>query len=172
MKKIYQKLFDYSKNVQFETGISIEEASKRLTEKLQKQNLFIFLSSAVPHSSLMGRVRKDSVKLYRVVPFLGNIYKPIFYGRFHSKDGKAILEGIFTMSPIAKISILLFLTIFVAIEIIILPVGFAQTDPSAMLFLFIIPIIAFLSVCFLFLGRWLSRNDVEWISDQIKISLK
>ncbi|MES2135178.1 MAG: hypothetical protein V4449_03000 [Patescibacteria group bacterium] len=171
MKNLYKRLFDYSENIQFECVVSMEEALKRLAEKLQKQSVFIFLTSTVSHPSLMGQITKNSVKLHRVVPFLGNIYKPIFYGRFNNKNGKIVLEGMFTMSPIAKISTLLFLTIFVAIEIIMLPVGFAQADPSAILLLFAIPIIAFLPVCFLFLGRRLARNDMEWISNHIKSTL-
>ena len=64
--------------------------------------MMMLLGSAVQTSVLVGHVAEHEVSLQRLKPLIGNIFKPHFYGRFTEENGRTILRGVFTMSPIAK----------------------------------------------------------------------
>jgi hypothetical protein len=125
--------------------------------------------SALSETAAVGKVSEKSVRLQRVIPMIGNSFKPFFLGRFQSIEGKVLLVGRFTMLPIMKV----FMTFWFGF-VTLTSVGFLFAVNST------IPVPAVLGpfvmvgggVAMLALGKWLARNDIAWLSEVIEGALK
>lgn len=160
-----KKLFRYSDTVNFNVSGDLAQAVDRLSRAASKPVLqATWGESSSP--SLVGSVSKDHVRLHKVTPMFGNMFKPIFVGKFQSQNGKNSLVGIFEMGPIARTIICIFIFFTLAIQILLLP-GFS-TDGIAI----------FQPTLFLLGGIILdlimkaaSRKQVSWITHQIESAL-
>jgi hypothetical protein len=161
---VVRLLFDYTDTQRFDSPLSLDEAIDRLSKKAHKQTLKMRIASDVEQSTLVGSVTKKAVALHRVQPFVGNMFKPHFYGEFKSKDGRALLEGRFTMAPFAKFTVCGFFLCIAFAELFMLPLMFS---PSSHL-LFVFPLgIAALLLGFVYFGKWVGRDDPRWISKAV-----
>src|SRR4051812_15954076 len=81
-----------SKPAEFESAFGVSESVSRLTAAT-KRSVF----SAMGSQAAVGTVREDRVTLQRVIPVVGNSFKPFFIGQFVSRNGRVVLSGTFRM---------------------------------------------------------------------------
>ena len=77
---------------EFKSSFSVDESVARL-KSASKSSVFQALTS----QEAVGRVSGSYVRLQRVIPFVGNSFKPFFFASFHQMDGPVVLSGKFTM---------------------------------------------------------------------------
>lgn len=117
----------------------------------------------------VGRVTATRVILQRVIPFVGNSFKPFFFGSFRVERTRVVLTGKFTMHSIVKI----FLSLWFGICAFSIPLAFLQVaihggswwEPFGPIGMFC----AGLGI--VGLGKWFARNDIAWLSDVIRKAL-
>jgi hypothetical protein len=131
----------------------------------------IAIASDVRDSTLVGRVAANHVVLHRVRPFLSNVYKPYFYGRFVTENNKAVLKGQFTMSLFTRLVgkfMLVFIAALEAISILNFIGSKNISDLYPIGYIFGIAVLGLVGQ--ILLKEW-SRKDVEWISKEINSAL-
>lgn len=162
-------IFDYTKNLQFESSKSLQESINSLSSKTHSSYWKVCLSGNIPDSFMVGSVKKEKVRLSRVRARIFNSLTPCFYGNFIEIQGKIFLQGKFTIYSFVKV----FLTIYLLFLFLFLSVVFiAFIDPDSRF-----DGIIMLSFCLgllLLLWGWkkLSTKNIEWISNEIKDALK
>ncbi len=150
----------------FESSYDFEE-SVRILQAATKRSVFLSLFS----QNAVGRVSAERVSLQRVIPFVGNSFKPFFVGRFERNNGKVVLEGHFTMHFLAKIFMSIwfgFIIFWIALatyQVITTGKGDWQL-PFFGLGLFLAGLV------FVLIGKWFARNDIAWLSRVITAALK
>jgi hypothetical protein len=158
------RLLYESTPVEFSCAFGLDESVERL-RAATKRSVF----SALSETAAVGKVSEQSVRLQRVIPMVGNSFKPFFLGRFESGEGRVLLVGRFTMLPIVKV----FMTFWfatVALASMGLLFGLNATMPvPAVLAPFVMVGAGVAMVAF---GKWLARNDVVWLSRLIEGALK
>jgi hypothetical protein len=118
-------------------------------------------------TSAVGKVSESQVRLQRVIPMMNNSFKPFFFGRFEVRDGVTVLTGRFTLTLFVKI----FMTVWFGM-LLLIGCGFlisgVKAQGSVPHFVLFQPLLmvgaGILLVAF---GKWLSRNDVVWLSSVI-----
>lgn len=164
IRSLYQFLYG-STSAEFRSAFGLEESVARL-RAATKRSVF----SALAQSAAVGPVKETKVRLQRVIPMVGNSFKPFFIGRFETRADGVYLSGRFTLLPLVKI----FMTFWLGMAIFI-GITFATSARSqsgglpAMLGSvgmagFGIALVAF--------GKWLARNDIGWLSDVIEKALE
>lgn len=151
--------------VEFPSSYDLAESVGRLKAVTKGWSLF-----GVSEQSAVGRVTGSGVSLRRVIPMVGNAFKPVFVGRFEQAHGKVTLVGRFRLSWIVRIFMAYwfgFCAVFVALSL-----AAARGNPSA----------AFMAVpgvgMFLLglgmtrLFAWFSRNDPMWLSEVVRSALQ
>jgi hypothetical protein len=113
-------LFNYSRLIDFEIAGDPERALARLSRSANKSALVATFTGE--HTQLVGSVSKDYVRLHKVTPLFGNIFKPIFVGNIQSRDSKAYLVGSFRMGFIGRAVITVFIFFVVTLQVMLLPV--------------------------------------------------
>lgn len=161
-----KRLFQYTDSVSFEMSGDVAQAVDRLSRAASKPVLQATWGES-SNPSLVGSVSKDHVRLHKVTPLFGNMFKPIFVGKFQSQNGKNSLAGVFEMGPIARTVISIFIFFTLGIQILLLP-GFS-TDGIAI----------FQPTLFLLGGIILdlivkaaSKRQVSWIKHEIEAALR
>jgi len=149
----------------FESSYDFEE-SVRLLKAATKRSIF----SSFLSQNAVGRVSVERVSLQRVIPFVGNSFKPFFVGRFERKNGRVVLEGHFTLHFFTKIfmafwfGFVIFWTAFATYQVIAEGKGdWKLPFFGAGLFL--------AGSGFVVIGKWFSRNDIAWLSRVITAAL-
>jgi len=150
--------------VEFESAFGLDESVDRL--KAATRRVALFSSEEVA----AGRVSESRVSLQRVIPMVGNSFKPFFVGRFERHDDKVILVGRFTMSWFVKS----FMVFWLGICALITAVSALSAIPSpktASISLVgaVMLVSGFALIRF---GEWLSRNDPAWLSRVIQKTLE
>jgi hypothetical protein len=158
------RLLYESTPAEFRSAFGIEESVERL-RAATKRSVF----SALSQTAAVGKVSEKSVRLQRVIPMVGNSFKPFFLGRFESREGKVLLVGRFTILPIIKV----FMTFWfgmVTLGSVGLLFGLTSTILApAVLGPFVMLGAGVAMVAF---GKWLARNDVAWLSEAIENALE
>ena len=149
----------------FESAFGLEESVRRLAAASKRSVFRAFI-----HQAAVGCVSKDRVSLQRVIPFVGNSFKPFYIGEFREIGGRVVLSGRFTMLWWVKASMTYwfgFCLLWTALAILPLLVRDAHAwwFPFAGLSMFSAGV-AFVAFC-----KWLSRNDVAWLSRVIQDAL-
>jgi hypothetical protein len=145
--------------------MSFDRAINGLAVKVHKNTLMTAVAADVNRSTLVGRIAKQTVDLHRARPLVGNVFKPHFYGRFSTRDGKVSLDGQFSMSAFAKAIIVCFILCLFLAEVIMLPLIFESMDEAS--FLLWPPAVGVLLICIVLFAKWICRNDPKWISETI-----
>lgn len=95
-----------------ESMFSINESIERLKNST-KQSVF----QSFTKENAVGIVTKNKIKLQRVIPFVGNTFKPIFIGKFIVDDNKVIIDGRFTSFTFAKVFMTFWFGFFVLLTL-------------------------------------------------------
>src|SRR5215469_11530144 len=78
--------------VEFESTYGMAESVERLKAATRRWGYF-----SVTQEVASGRVTESRVSLQRVIPMVGNSFKPFFVGGFQWRGGKVVLRGRFTL---------------------------------------------------------------------------
>ena len=163
MLQAIRQLLKGSESVAFESAYGLDESVRRLRDATRRWALFS------PTEVAAGTVRESRVALQRVIPMVGNSFKPLFMGKFEQRADKVVLVGRFTMHPFAKVFMAVWMS-FVVIATLAGAIAATQSHRAAPMSLAGLGMLLFgmLLVCF---GAWLSRNDPAWLSEVIRRAL-
>jgi hypothetical protein len=90
-------LYD-STPAEFRSAYGIVESVERLSAAT-KRSVF----SALGETTAVGKVSEKVVRLQRVIPMVGNSFKPFFIGHFEVRGEVTVLIEKFTMLPLVKV---------------------------------------------------------------------
>jgi hypothetical protein len=151
--------------VTFESRLSLPESVVRLQSATKRSVL-----GALASQEAVGKVSETEVLLQRVIPFVGNSFKPYFVGRFEQSERGVVLVGQFTMHWSVKV----FNTVwfgFCLLWTILATVGVATSNPKEWYFpLFGIGMLV-AGALLVQVGKWFARNDAAWLSRVIEAAL-
>lgn len=151
-----------STRAEFVSAYGLSESVERLAAAT-KRSVF----SSLGETSAVGKVSESEVRLQRVIPMMGNSFKPFFFGRFEVRDGVTVLTGRFTLSLLVKI----FMTVWFGMLLLIgggILVSSVKARGSTPPFVVLQPLLMVGGgVLLIAFGKWLSRNDVAWLSSVI-----
>ncbi|WP_426662844.1 hypothetical protein [Rhodanobacter aciditrophus] len=153
-----------SEPVEFVSSYGLAESVERLKAATKKWSLF-----NVSEQAAAGRVSEARVSLQRVIPMVGNSFKPVFVGRFEQAQGKVVLTGRFRLSWFARLFMAYwfgFCALFVALSL----VAAIHKPPAALMSLAGAGMFA-LGLGMTRLFAWFSRNDPVWLSEVIRTAL-
>lgn len=154
-----------SEPVEFASAFGMDESVERLRAATRRWS-FLFATQ----ECAAGTVRENRVSLQRVIPMVGNSFKPFFIGRFERRQGKVVLRGRFTMMLLVKV----FMAFWFGMLALFAVAGSvaATASPKAVMFpLAAVGMMGF-GVGLTALGRWFSRNDPAWLTDVICTALR
>ena len=117
-------------------------------------------------STAQGVVTEQRVRLARLIPFVGNSYRPQFFGSFQKTEQGVVLSGHFTMARWVKVYAgfgIGFTVFWTALVVLGTLLGRATVwwGPLAGLGFVVF------AVASLKWSQWLSRGDVPWLSQVI-----
>ena len=150
--------------IEFASSYDLPESVARLKAATRRWSLFN-LSEEVA----VGRVSESRVSLQRVIPMVGNSFKPVFVGRFGHDQGKVVLAGRFTLNLFVKIFMTFwfgFCSLFVVLSLISVlhsPAAAPMALPGIGMLI--------LGLGMMRLFAWFSRNDPAWLSEVIRTAL-
>jgi hypothetical protein len=151
---------------QFESSFGLEESVRRLSMATSRS-----IFATLHRQATVGTVTASCVSLQRVIPFVGNSFKPFFIGRFIADGTRVLLTGGFTMHWSVKafhavfFGFLAFWTILALIFTVILRDPLTWWFPFAGVGMFLI------GIGLVKLGKWFARNDIAWLSGVIRDAL-
>jgi hypothetical protein len=159
-------LFDFlwgSVPAEFQSRFGLDESVRRLSNATRR---FVFL---ITRSVAVGKVSRDRVSLCRVMPFYGNFF--FFVGKFREQDGRVVLSGVFALSDSFKALMTFWLGFFVLWTSLVILGLLIRGDPP--LWWFLLGGVGMLGagLTFVWLLKWMSRNDVVWLSRLIQDAL-
>ena len=165
MFRWFKDIWVGSEPVEFISLYSLSESLTRLKAATKSWSLF-----NVSEQAAVGRVSETRVSLRRVIPMMGNSFKPMFVGRFGQANGKVVLTGRFTLGWGVKLFMgywFGFCAIFVALSLL---AALRKPDAAFMPLAGIGMFALGLGMTRLFF--WFSRNDPVWLSDVIRTALQ
>ena len=153
-------------SVCFASRFSRAESVRRLSAASESSFL-----AAMTKQCAFGTVSTERVRLQRWIPFVGNSWKPIFFGRFEEVDGGTVLVGRFTMSPGVKVFMSIWFGFIGATVVlgILVALGSSLTE---WVFLACSVALFSLGAAGVRLGKWLARNDAAWLTAVIEQALE
>lgn len=164
MLEWFRRIWRGSEPVVFDSSFGMIESVERLKAATHRWGFFSLTGEVAT-----GRVTESRVSLQRVIPMVGNSFKPFFVGRFELSGGKVVLRGRFTLHWLVKIFMgfwLSFCALFTALAMVA-----AVHSPRAAAMPFAgLAMLAF-GVSLIRLGGWFSRRDPAWLSDVIRHAL-
>jgi hypothetical protein len=149
---------------EFKSSVGFEESITRL-RAATKRSVF----SALTQEAAVGPVNETRVRLQHVIPMVGNSFKPFFFGHFEVRGGEVCLSGRFSMLPVVKIFMTLWLGFALFFSVLAL-LGTLKGRCSGFTPLAGIGMFC-LGVGFVWAARQFSRNDVAWLSNVISTAL-
>ena len=150
---------------EFKSDYSLTESIARLRAATRRS---VFKALAGP--AAVGRVTESSVRLQRVIPMVGNSFKPFFIGRFETRDDGVYLAGKFSMLLFVKA----FMTVWfgACLAFTFLPAIVTYRTHGAPWWFSLGSLGMFgAGLGFVALCKWFARNDVAWLSDVIGSAL-
>lgn len=161
---LYQFLYG-STPAKFRSAFALEESVERL-RAATKRTVF----SALAQAAAVGPVKESKVRLQRVIPMFHNSFKPFFFGRFEARPDGVYLTGRFSLLPLAKIFMTFWLGATIVIGIVFAASGQSR-DGGAWGMLTCFGMTGF-GIGLIAFGKWLARNDVDWLSTVISTALQ
>lgn len=150
---------------EFESDFGLEESVKRLTAATERS-----VFGLLKHEAAVGRVSRDRVSLQRVIPFIGNSFKPFYVGRFREINGRVVLAGEFTVLGWVKAFMTCWLGFCAFWTVMTAALAFTR-ESGAWWF----PVAGAgnfaVGLGFVAFSRWLARNDVPWLEKVIEDAL-
>jgi hypothetical protein len=158
-------LYD-STPAEFRSAYGIAESVERLSAAT-KRSVF----SALGETTAVGRVSEKGVRLQRVIPMVGNSFKPFFIGHFEVRGGVTVLIGKFTMLPLVKVFMSFWFGMCGLFACAVLLGGFKPQGPNATFFLLQPLLMIGGGIALVVAGKWFARNDSAWLSELIATAL-
>jgi hypothetical protein len=158
-------LYD-STPAEFLSAYGLAESVERLSSAT-KRSVF----SALAETTAVGKVSEKIVRLQRVIPMVGNSFKPFFIGHFEVRGDVTVLIGKFTMLPLAKVFMSLWFGMCGLFAGAVLLGGFKPQGPNAMFFLLQPFLMIGGGIALVAAGKWFARNDAAWLSELIATAL-
>lgn len=157
-------LFDFlfgSVPAEFESSFGLDESVRRLSAVTRR---FVFL---ITKQVAIGEVSRGRVSLCRVMPFYGNFF--YFFGEFREENDRVVLSGRFTLSWYMK-ALMTFWLGFCLFWTGLATLTLFQDPP---LWWFPLTGVAMFGagLTVVWLLRWMSCNDIAWLSKVIQDSL-
>jgi len=150
--------------VEFESAFDLPESVNRLKAASRR-----WAFSSMGREFAAGSVSASRVSLQRVIPMVGNSFKPFFVGRFEQHDGKVLLTGRFAMHWLVKVFMAFWLGFFALFTVAGIAAAMRTPKAAAM------PLMSGLMLLFglglVRLGGWFSRRDPAWLSEIISTAL-
>jgi hypothetical protein len=151
---------------EFGSAYSIDESVRRLSAATKSSSF-----KALANEAAVGVVTESKVSLQRSIPLVHNSFKPFFVGSFQRRGGEVMLSGVFRMHRAVQVFMTIwfgFCLFWTAASTIIATLADSRNPP--LLPLFGLGMIAF-GVALVSFGKWLSRNDIAWLSAAISNAL-
>jgi hypothetical protein len=161
MKRVFDLLYG-AVPAEFESAFDLDESVKRLSGAT-KRSVF----DSLTNQAAIGTVSKDRVSLRRVIPLVGNSFKPFYIGEFRENNGRVVLTGRFTMFWWVK-AFMTFWFGFCALWTAIAIVPLLTRDANAWWFPFAGAGMFAAGVAFVALCKRLAINDIPWLSKVIQ----
>jgi hypothetical protein len=158
-------LYD-STPAEFLSAYGLAESVERL-RAATKRSVF----SALAETTAVGKVSEKIVRLQRVIPMVGNSFKPFFIGHFEVRGDVTVLIGKFTMLPLAKVFMSFWFGMCGLFAGAVLLGGFKPQGPNAMFFLLQPFLMIGGGIALVAAGKWFARNDAAWLSELIATAL-
>jgi hypothetical protein len=159
-------LLSDSTPAEFRSAYRIAESVERLSAAT-KRSVF----SALGETTAVGKVSEKVVRLQRVIPMVGNSFKPFFIGRFEVRGEETVLIGQFTMLPLVKVFMSFWFGMCGLFAGAVLLGGFKPQGPNATIFLLQPFVMIFGGIALVAAGKWFARNDAAWLSELIATAL-
>jgi hypothetical protein len=155
----------FRRSVTFDYYGSIESGVKVLSANVKRTVLQTFL-----HESLVGKVTKSKVKIWRYRPLLHNSFIPVFSGKFREGNGRSVLEGTFLLNLFTRIFVAVWLIAALLFCLFFLYTVFVsekqiQEPLTAILIPFGMLIFA---IVLLNVGWFIGRYDIPYIESKIE----
>jgi len=165
MARWFWNLIYEAEQKEFVSSFGLEESVQRLSA-VTGRSVF----SSLTNQMAVGKVTESAVRLQRVVPMVGNSFKPFFIGAFVEDGGRVVLTGRFTMSLYSKIFMSIWFG-FIAFWTVLALLPFLTQDSNTWWFPFF-GIGMFAAGIGLVWGcKWLARNDAAWLTAVIQKAL-
>ncbi len=145
----------------FPSRYSVSESVTRLQRSVRPWYSF----SGTLRECAVGSVTPERVRIARRRPFVRNDFRPYFAGQFVEENGQVTLVGSFGLSLGTKV----FMSFWLGFCLLwTLVVALAEALQRA---LDVLPFAGLgmltFGVALLVFGRWLSREDISWLSDVV-----
>jgi hypothetical protein len=158
-------LFD-STPAEFHSAYGLAESVARLSAAT-KRSAF----SALGETAAVGKVSEKVVRLQRVIPMMGNSFKPFFIGHFEVRGEVAVLIGKFTMLPLVKVFMSFWFGMVILFSGVMLLGGSKPQSPKAIIFALQPFLMIGVGIIGVVAGKWFARNDAAWLSERIATAL-
>jgi len=158
-------LFD-STPAEFRSAYGLAESVERLSAAT-KRSVF----SALGETTAVGKVSEKVVRLQRVIPMVGNSFKPFFIGHFEVRSEVTVLSGKFTMLPLVKVFMSFWFGMVILISGGILLGASKPQGPKAILFVLQPFLMIGAGIIVVVACKWFARNDTAWLSERISTAL-
>jgi len=162
---------------EFESEFGLEESVQRLAAATCRLYSLLHLVK----QTAVGRVTARRVSLQRVIPFVGNSFKPFFRGSFQQAGNRVLLTGRFTLHPLAKVFMTFWFgflafwtTLATTFTILALFRGKTSFDGDVCYWWFPLAGIGMFlwGLGLVGLCKWFARNDTRWLSSVIQNALR
>lgn len=162
-------LFRYTDTIRFEAPVDASQAAERLS-RAARTSIVKAVVSKLSERKLVGAASRDYVRLHEVSPFFGNVFKPIFVGRFELEHGRTVLVGRFEIGAVGRIVIGIFVSFGLIVQVILLPL--IGTEAGAGIVGIFEPTIFTLGGILLVLAvKACSKGQISWVKQQIETTL-
>jgi hypothetical protein len=162
----FRDLLYGSTPVEFKSAFDLEESVARLQRHTKR-----FAFAALSESAATGPVSASRVRLQRVIPMVGNSFKPFFFGSFETRDGGGVyLVGRFTMHRFAKLFMTIWFSALLLMGISAAVASIASDGNIAALVLGVFAMFA-AGVGLVAFSKWLARHDIAWLTAVIERAL-
>jgi hypothetical protein len=151
---------------EFKSVYGLSESVTRLRTATRRSAFGVLAQQAAT-----GPVSESRVRLQRVIPMLGNSFKPFFFGRFETRGDCVYLTGRFTMLGLVKAFITFWLGCALAMGIASAATIVNKHGGDWLLALGSGLGMFGAGLAVVGFGKWLARNDVAWLSNTIRTAL-
>lgn len=145
----------------FASPYPVHESITRLSAVVEPSILSSFSGQCA-----VGTVKEKKVRIQRVIPLVGNAWKPFFYGSFSASGNGSVLEGTFKFSLFTRVFMSIWFG-FIAFWTVLTTSIVLTKSPSELWFpLFGVGMFA-AGIGMVRVGKWFARNDVAWLTQVI-----
>jgi hypothetical protein len=166
MIRWFGRLLFESTRAEFHSAYGLAESVERLRAATKRSVFF-----ALGETSAVGKVSEEVVRLQRVIPMMGNSFKPFFTGRFEVRDGAVVLTGQFGMLTAVKVFMTFWFGMTSLFAAAALLGKFKPQGPNPTFFVVQPFLMIAFGVALVAAGKWLARNDIAWLSGLIARTL-